>query len=172
LDLAAVVRSAAQRFRLQAEAAGVSIRVALNGAPVLADERRIEQVLANLLDNAIRFATAGSEVLLRTARVPGGVLLEVHNGGEPIPPEDLPYLFDRFYQVDRARTRGDRLHSGLGLAIVRELVQAHGGDVSVQSSRDGGTVFTVRLPAAPLNADQAERSGDVERRPASARVAT
>jgi signal transduction histidine kinase len=172
VDLDAVARASAQRFRLQADAAEVSIRTALGGAPVIADERRLEQVLANLLDNAIRFATPGSEVLLRTARVPGAVLLEVHNGGDPIPAEDLPYLFDRFYQVDRARTRGSQMHSGLGLAIVRELVQAHGGEVSVQSSRDGGTVFTVRLPAAPAAANQSARSDDSERRPASARATT
>jgi len=85
------------------------------------------------------------------------VLLEVHNGGEPIPPDDLPHLFDRFYQVDRARTcSGGQVHSGLGLSIVKELVQAHGGDVTVQSSRDAGTVFSVRLPVAAT-----ERSSNV-----------
>jgi signal transduction histidine kinase len=172
IDIDSVVGAAAQRFRLQADGAGVTIRTALSGAPVLADERRIEQVLANLLDNAIRFAMPGSEVLLRTARIPGAVLIETHNAGEPIPPEDLPYLFDRFYQVDRARTRGEQLHSGLGLAIVRELVQAHGGEVAVQSSRDGGTVFTVRLPIAPAAADQSARSDDAGRRPTSARATT
>lgn len=149
LDIDAAVAATGQRFRLQADAADVSIRVATDGQPVRADERRIEQILANLVDNAIRFAPAGTEVLLRTARVPGFVLLEVHNGGEPIPPDDLPHLFDRFYQVDRARTRsGGQVHSGLGLSIVKELVQAHGGDVTVQSSRDAGTVFSVRLPIA------------------------
>ena len=149
LDIDAAVTATGQRFRLQADAAEVSIRVATDGQPVRADERRIEQILANLVDNAIRYAPAGTEVLLRTARVPGFVLLEVHNGGEPIPPDDLPHLFDRFYQVDRARTRsGGQVHSGLGLSIVKELVQAHGGDVTVQSSRDAGTVFSVRLPIA------------------------
>ncbi len=141
-----LVLAAARRFRYQAEAAGVQVRLALDGATVLADERRMEQVLANLLDNAIRYAPTGSEVLLRTVRLPGAVLVEVHNGGTPIPAEDLPHLFDRFYQVDRARTRDG--HSGLGLAIVRELVQAHRGEVSVQSAAGAGTVFTVRLPAA------------------------
>lgn len=158
LDIDAAVAATAQRFRLQAESAEVSVRVNTDGARVLADERRVEQILANLVDNALRFAPAGTEVLLRTARVPGFVLLEVHNGGEPIPTEDLPHLFDRFYQVDRARTRsGGQVHSGLGLSIVRELVQAQGGDVAVQSTGDAGTVFTVKLPAAPTT----ERAGGV-----------
>jgi signal transduction histidine kinase len=157
LDLDGAVAATAQRFRLQADAAEVTLRVATDGAPVLADERRIEQILANLVENAIRFAPAGSEVLLRTARIPGFTLVEVHNGGDAIPADDLPHLFDRFYQVDRARTRsGEQVHSGLGLSIVRELVHAQGGEVTVQSSRDGGTVFSVTLPVAP-----AERPGSV-----------
>ncbi len=143
-----LVSAAARRFRYQAEMAEVEIRLALDGAVVLADERRMEQVLANLMDNAIRYAPAHSEVLLRTVQLPGAVLVEVHNGGEPIPADDLPHVFDRFYQVDRARTRDG--HSGLGLAIVRELVQAHRGEVSVQSVAGVGTVFTVRLPVATV----------------------
>ena len=146
IDLDAAVAATANRFRYQAEAAGVEIGLELDGGPVLADERRIEQVLANLLDNAIRFAPSGSQVLLRTRHEDNSVLVSVRNGGEPIPPEDLPCIFDRFYQVDQARTRNG--HSGLGLAIVRELVQAHGGEVTVESSAEAGTTFRVRLPAS------------------------
>lgn len=168
-----VVAAAAQRFRYQAETAGVTVRQELAGAPVLADERRLEQVLANLLDNAIRHAPQGSEVLLCTARSPGGVLFEVHNGGTPIPAEDLSHVFDRFYQVDRARTRAG--HSGLGLAIVRQLVQAHGGEITVQSTSEGGTVFSVKLPlasAAPPAARPAPSHDEPERGPASASAST
>ncbi len=171
LDLDRAVAAAAQRFRYQAEAAGVTIRLTTDGAPVLGDERRIEQILANLLDNAIRYAPSGSEVLLRTARVLGAALIEVHNGGEPIPEADQPYLFDRFYQVDRARSRGVQVHSGLGLAIVRELVQAHHGAVSVQSTPDAGTVFTVQLPLAPGAAQSAGRP-ESARAPSGARATT
>ncbi|MGE3411293.1 MAG: ATP-binding protein [Dehalococcoidia bacterium] len=145
IDLDAAAAATANRFRYQAEAAGVSIRLNLAGGPIEGDERRIEQVLANLLDNAIRFAPAGSAVGLRTWRDGGSIHVSVHNAGEPIPPEDLPHIFDRFYQVDPARTRNG--HSGLGLAIVRELVQAHGGDVHAESTAASGTTFTVRLPA-------------------------
>ena len=161
-----LVAAAARRFHYQAETAEVEIRMALDGAPVRADERRLEQVLANLMDNAIRYAPAGSEVLLRTVRIPGAVLIEVHNGGTPIPAEDLPHVFDRFYQVDRARTRDG--HSGLGLAIVRELVQAHGGTVAVQSEQGAGTVFTVRLPIVPAPPTPASgRGGNWRTRPSA-----
>lgn len=168
-----VVAASADRFRYQAESADVTVRQVLDGAPVIADERRLEQVLANLIDNAIRYAPAGSEVLLRTARVAGGVVIEVHNGGEPIPADDLPRVFDRFYQVDRARTRSG--HSGLGLAIVRELVQAHGGEIAVQSTREDGTVFTVKLPLAsalPPAMRPAARRDEPERGPANASAST
>jgi signal transduction histidine kinase len=147
IELDAAVAATANRFRYQAEAATVDIRLDLDGGAVLADERRIEQVLANLLDNALRFAPAGSQVTLRTRHEGNVVLVQVHNTGEPIPAEDMPSIFDRFYQVDQARTRN--VHSGLGLAIVRELVQAHGGEATVESSVEAGTTFTVRLPAAP-----------------------
>ncbi len=144
VDIDAIVSDAADRFRFQADEGEVEFRLALGGTPVRADGRRLEQVLANLVDNAIRFAPAGSEVLIRTFRLADQVAIEVNNGGEPIPEEGLHAVFDRFYQVDPART--EARHSGLGLSIVQELVQAHGGTVSVQSSRDAGTTFIVRLP--------------------------
>lgn len=152
VDLDAIVDDAASRFRFQADEAEVTLRLALEGTVIRADGRRLEQVLANLVDNAIRFAPAGSEVLIRTYRLAEEAAIEVHNGGPPIPAESLPNVFDRFYQVDPARA--ETRHSGLGLSIVQELVQAHGGSVSVQSSRDAGTTFAIRLPidGPPANA--------------------
>lgn len=144
VDLDAIVGDAAARFRFRADESGVRLRLALDGPTVRADGRRLEQVLANLIDNAIRFAPGGSEVLVRTYRLADEAAIEVHNGGDPIPEEGLASVFDRFYQVDPARS--EARHSGLGLSIVQELVQAHGGAVSVQSSRDAGTTFSVRLP--------------------------
>ena len=116
----------------------------LDGRSLRADGRRIEQVVANLLDNAVRFASAGSEVLVRCYRDGDDVVIAVRNEGEPSPPQDLPQVFDRFYQADAARSDG--AHSGLGLAIVSELVQAHGGNMSVRSTREAGTTFAARLP--------------------------
>ena len=146
VDLDALITATARRLRFQAEEAGVEVRLVLAGAPVRGDERRLEQVFANLLDNAIRFAPRDSEVRVRSSLEGDDlVAVEVHNGGDPIPPDEQAQIFDRFYQIDRARTRSG--HSGLGLAIVSELVHAHGGTVGVSSSAEAGTVFRVRLPA-------------------------
>jgi signal transduction histidine kinase len=156
VDLDALVSATERRLRYQAEAGEVSVRLELAGGAVHGDERRLEQVFANLIDNAIRFAPAGSAVVVGTARDGDFVVIEVQNGGNPIPADELSHIFDRFYQVDRARTGSG--HSGLGLAIVAELVQAHGGTVDVRSNAEEGTVCTVRLPAhAPALPAQAPR---------------
>ena len=138
-----LVAASVRRMNFRADAAGVSLRHELNAGSITGDGRRLEQVLANLLDNAIRFAPPGSEVSVRSYRNDNEVVVEVHNDGEPIAEEHLPHVFDRFYQADPARGGG---HSGLGLAIVSELVQTHGGRVSVESTAEAGTTFTVRLP--------------------------
>jgi signal transduction histidine kinase len=144
VDLDALLQATADRFRFQAEAVGVELRVVAGAGEVVADGRRLEQVLANLVDNAIRFSPAGSVVTLRGSSEPEHALVEVHNRGEPIPEQVLAHVFDRFYQADPAR--GEQGHTGLGLAIVLELVQAHGGSVAVRSSAAHGTTFTARLP--------------------------
>ena len=141
LDVDDVIEATVQRFRYQAGEAGVEVATALDGAPLRADGRRLEQVFANLIDNAIRFTD--ERVLVRSYVDGDALTVEVHNGGPPIPTEDLAHVFDRFYQADPARTGR---HRGLGLSIVRELVQAHGGEVDVESSKDTGTVFIARLP--------------------------
>jgi signal transduction histidine kinase len=141
VDVDEVIDATVQRFRYQAGEAGVEVTTALDGTAVRADGRRLEQVFANLIDNAIRFTD--ERVLIRSYAAGDAVAIEVHNGGPPIPEADLPHVFDRFYQADPSRTGR---HRGLGLSIVRELVQAHGGDVTVESSEDTGTVFTARLP--------------------------
>ena len=144
VDVDALIEGSVLRFRFQAEQARVALRTALAGDAVRADGRRLEQVLANLIDNAIRFTPAGSEVLLTSKRVARGLLIEVHNGGDPIPADQVSRVFDRFYQVDSARSAGR--HRGLGLSIVQEIVQAHGGTVAAASSAEEGTTFSVFLP--------------------------
>ena len=157
VDVDALLEGSVLRFRFQAEEAQVALRTQLAGEAVRAAGRRLEQVIANLLDNAVRFAPAGSEVLLSSRRVAGGVLIEVHNGGEPLPPEQLERVFDRFYQADPARSSNGR-HRGLGLAIVQELVQAHGGTVAMESTAERGTTVSVYLPS---NGPTAEAPRDV-----------
>ncbi|MGV3661726.1 MAG: sensor histidine kinase [Prosthecobacter sp.] len=116
--------------------------------PVIAGDRiAIERVLHNLIENAIRYSPSGEHVLVRTSRSGNEVRIEVIDHGSGIAPEHVPHLFERFYRVDKARSRAHG-GSGLGLSIVQALVEAHQGSVSVDSTVGRGSTFTVRLPAA------------------------
>jgi signal transduction histidine kinase len=110
-----------------------------------ADGRRLEQALANIVDNAVRHTPAGGAVTMRSAADNGHVTLSVHNNGPAIPPEAMPHIFERFFQADPAGASKDA-NTGLGLAITREIVEAHGGDVRATSSEDAGTEFVITLP--------------------------
>ena len=111
-----------------------------------ADALRVEQVLVNLLENAIKYTQAGGSVCVAARRQDDKVLISVADTGIGIPEEDLPKVFERFYRVDRGRSR--RLGgTGLGLAIVREIVEAHGGCVRVESTLGKGSTFSVELPS-------------------------
>ena len=114
--------------------------------PVIADRDRLTQALLNLVDNAVRHAPTGGLVRLSGRRDDRWIVAEVHNEGAPISPEHLPHLFDRFYRADRSVEPGR--HAGLGLAIVRAIVEALGGTVTA-SSDASGTRFVVRLPIDP-----------------------
>ncbi len=141
-----LVEATAPRLRHQAEEALVGLEARPGaGITVRADGRRLEQVLANLVDNAIWFASPSTAVTITSKAVAGGVLVDVHNEGDPLPEDVRARVFDRFYQADAARSGGR--HRGLGLSIVQELVQAHGGNVAVESTGEAGTTFSVFLPA-------------------------
>ena len=114
---------------------------------VQGDRDRLKQLLLNLVANALRHTPAGTTVTLGLHREAGSAVIVVADDGPGIPAEDLPNLFDRFYRVDKARSRAQG-GSGLGLAIVRSIAESHGGGVSVTSAPGGGTTFTVRLPLA------------------------
>jgi two-component system sensor histidine kinase ResE len=109
------------------------------------DPDRIEQVLTNLIDNAIRHTPENGTVIVTEQSDERGLFLEVTDSGSGIPEEDLPFVFERFYKADKARTRG-RAGTGLGLAIVKNIVTAHRGKISVQSKFGHGTTFSVFLP--------------------------
>ncbi|MDG5787648.1 ATP-binding protein [Evansella sp. AB-P1] len=109
------------------------------------DEDRIEQVLTNLIDNAIRYTSIDGSVTLRVETFHKGVKIDIEDTGSGIPEEDLPFVFERFYKADKARTRG-RAGTGLGLAIVKNIVEAHYGKVSAHSKLNEGTTFSVFLP--------------------------
>ncbi len=122
-----------------------------NGTPPLrGDAARLEQALQNLAANAIRHTPAGGRVLLRAEPAAGGVRVVVRDTGSGIPPEHLPRVFDRFYKVDAARA-GTAVPSGsgLGLSIVRAIVERHGGTVTASNGPEGGAVFELVLPSNP-----------------------
>jgi len=113
------------------------------GLMLYADADRLEQVLSNLVGNALRHSSPGGSIILRAKPLDERILLSVADTGSGIPAEDLPYVFDRFWRGDKARTRN--AGSGLGLAIARQLVQSHGGMIRAESELGQGTVFTVEL---------------------------
>ena len=107
---------------------------------ILADPSRLEQIILNLLDNAMKYSTQGTKTAIYAAKDKHSVQIAVKDEGKGIPAEDLPYIFNRFYRVDKARTRSLG-GTGLGLAIVKELVDMHGGEIAVKSEIGKGTVF-------------------------------
>jgi two-component system phosphate regulon sensor histidine kinase PhoR len=113
---------------------------------VRADARRLEQMLTNLVDNAVKFNREGGEVVVTHERGAGRDRVTVRDTGEGIAPEHLPRIFERFYRVDRARSRALG-GTGLGLAIVKHLARAHGGEAAVRSTAGEGSAFTIELPA-------------------------
>ncbi|MET0400311.1 MAG: PAS domain S-box protein [Longimicrobiaceae bacterium] len=146
LPLAPLLADAAEMVRMAAAGRGVALRVhAPEGLPpVLADRDRVLQVLSNLLGNAVKFTPRGGDVLVRAAAADDGVAVSVEDTGVGIPPEHLPHVFDRFWQGD-ARRKG----AGLGLAIARGIVEAHGGRIRARSTPGHGSTFTFTLPVAP-----------------------
>ncbi len=136
------------KFMQVARDSEVTLDVQPNGQESLrlqADEDRIEQVFTNLVDNAIRHTPNGGRVTLAIEKFPKNVALSVIDTGSGIPEEDLPYVFERFYKADKARTRG-KSGTGLGLAIAKNIVESHGGMISAKRGDTGGTVFTAVLP--------------------------
>ncbi|GAB4572245.1 MAG: ATP-binding protein [Anaerolineae bacterium] len=143
-----VLSQAATAFEPLALDAEVTLTTAIDPhlPEVLVDVDRIQQVMGNLLSNALRHTPPGGRITVRAERVGAAVQVSVHNTGAPLAPEDRAHLFDRFWRAEEARTR-DSGGSGLGLAITRQLVQLHGGRIAVENTPDG-VIFTFTLPAA------------------------
>ena len=110
------------------------------------DPDRIEQVLTNLIDNALRHTNSGGFVKLTIQKTETGLKMDVQDSGSGIREEDLPFVFERFYKADKARTRG-RSGTGLGLAIAKNIVDAHNGNIHVHSKLNEGTTFSIYLPS-------------------------
>jgi signal transduction histidine kinase len=134
---------------LQPQAAAKEIRLSVDIPEALPDvnidRERIGQVLRNLLSNALAHTPSGGEIGVAAKQVEGFVEVSVRDTGEGIAPEHLPHVFDRFYRVDRSRTRQTGGY-GLGLAIVKQLVQAHGGVITAESEVGRGSIFRFSVP--------------------------
>lgn len=147
VDLSALLNGIGERFAPQARQAGIQLQMQVAELPALTgDGDRLAQVFTNLVENALKFTPAGGQVTLSAARTGEWVEIRVTDTGTGIPPEALARIFERFYQVDPARQAGKKHGAGLGLAIVREIVRAHGGKISVRSTLGQGSEFWVALP--------------------------
>jgi signal transduction histidine kinase len=151
-DFPGLVQRVAGRFTPTAAGRQVGLRLDLPDAPILPillDPQRIEQILGNLLSNALRYTPDGGQITLALAPSDGGATLSVRDTGPGIPAEALPHLFERFYRADRARSR-ETGGSGLGLTIARQLAEAHGGTLTAANHPEGGAVFTLKLSSSQV----------------------
>ncbi|MFZ8968348.1 MAG: sensor histidine kinase, partial [Ilumatobacteraceae bacterium] len=147
-----VLRAAADRLGQAAEQRSITIDIdaAVPDLVVVGDPRQLSSALGNLVDNAVKYSDDGARVRLRARTNDDWVELVVADDGVGIPERDLERIFERFYRVDKARSRGTG-GTGLGLAIVRHVANNHGGDVLVHSTEGEGSTFVLRLPGAPRN---------------------
>jgi two-component system phosphate regulon sensor histidine kinase PhoR len=142
-----LVTSAADRMRMQAERAGLklSIRCEDNLRNIRADKSRLEQVLVNLIHNAVKFTKPGGEIVIEAESAVSGVIFAVRDSGVGIPSESLTRIFERFYRVDKSRTGSG---TGLGLSISKHIIEAHGGKIWADSKEGRGSVFYFEIPVA------------------------
>ena len=149
VSLGEIVRQTVELYEDAAEAQGVTVTAEVSEAPVVAvDRTRMRQVLANLVDNAVKYTPPGGRVVLRVSQDGRSAVVTVEDTGPGIPADELPRIWERLYRGDRSRTtRG----LGLGLSLVKAIVEAHGGTVAVTSTPGAGTRFQVRLPLEPAN---------------------
>ena len=147
VELARTAEKVVERFGMYADSKGVKLLTLIpEELPyVMADAGKLEQILTNLIENALRFTPERGQVSIAARAVESEVEIEVSDTGIGIPREDLPHIFERFYKVDRSRRN---VGVGLGLAITRHLAQAHGGDIAVSSVEGEGSVFTFNLSRA------------------------
>jgi heavy metal sensor kinase len=149
VDVGAALREACAQAEVLARVKGVRLDARISGEPlsIMGDREAVRRLFLILLDNAVKYTPAGGVCAVSLQQADGNVVGLVKDTGLGISKEDLPFVFDRFYRVDRARSR-DQGGAGLGLAIGSWIAQAHGGTIRVESELNLGSQFTVRLPAA------------------------
>jgi len=159
VNMFGLLQAVAEKFAPQSQSAGVDIKVdvAANLQTITADGDRLAQVFTNLVDNALKFTPRGGLISLHVSAANGEMLVSVSDTGTGIPVEAQAHIFDRFYQADPARKGGEKHGAGLGLAIAHEIVQAHGGRISVRSKLGEGTSFDVFLPLSRHTGKQVHR---------------
>lgn len=148
LDLTELVQRTVKGLRVLAEKKDINLEVNLEGpVDILGDESKLVQVVTNLVDNAIKYTPEGGRVMVDVYKGKGEAVLKVADTGIGIPAEDIPRIFDRFFRVDKARSRATG-GTGLGLSIAHRIILLHDGDVHVESKEGKGTTFYVHLPLA------------------------
>ena len=149
LGMQALLELLVSKFSPQAKAVEVDLQQDLPALPVVSgDADRLTQVFTNLVDNALKFTPPGGKILVEARSIGEWVIVSVADTGPGIPDEEMSRIFERFYQTDKSRRGGSRRGVGLGLAIAREIVQAHDGVISFQNDPVQGAVFVVKMPVA------------------------
>jgi two-component system phosphate regulon sensor histidine kinase PhoR len=145
VSLQSFLSRVAQFYRIPAERAGKAVEVDAGEGTLRADVRKLTLAISNLVDNAIKYGKEGGRVTISGRIDPARCTLEVMDDGPGIPPEDIPRIFERFYRVDKGRSR-ELGGTGLGLSIVKHIVESHGGTLHVESRLGVGTRFVIRIP--------------------------
>jgi signal transduction histidine kinase len=152
--LSDLLKSVMEHLSLRASDNNVRLMHSFNSVrPITGDNDRLAQVFTNLIDNAITHTPSGGEVRVSAKSVPGGIEVAITDSGKGIPADDLSRIFERFYQVDKSRSRGGHPGTGLGLTISKEIIEVHGGRIAVESMEGHGTTFVLWLPS-PRSADE------------------
>ena len=154
LDIAALTQEQVRRLSPLARENGIELECS-TGAPLMVngDAVKLQQVIYNVIDNAIKYTPRGGEVHCAVSRSGRMAVLRIADTGEGIPAEDLPHIFDRFYRVDKARSR-ETGGTGLGLSIVKQIVLSHGGSITPESTLGKGTTFTIQLPLTAKKSEE------------------
>lgn len=148
VDLVPILKNTIELFNAEANERNISLTLENGNKPCICtlDPQRSEQILGNLINNALRFVPSGGKVRVILETRSDGITIEINDNGKGVPPEDLPYIFNRFWRKDKSRSRASG-GSGLGLAIARQLVEAQGGSINAENNASGGLSVIIFFPA-------------------------